>query len=105
MIYVDITGKNIKVGDVVIYAASHCDSSVLKYGIIKELNERKDTFSDKIVPVIKVLSVYKSYRNNKWTIQANGKIVILNFMDRLIVVDKERVPADLLALLHGDKNE
>lgn len=88
--YKDFFGKEIQVGDYIVYALSSQHHAFIKAGKILELtdNERGE-------PRIKVLGLEhqrwsKTYRVSKSTVQ---------YFNKMVVVDKSIIPADMLLLL------
>lgn len=103
--YIDMFGREIKVGDYIVYAALADRSGVLRAGRVTELTHGKTGYS-KPGPKIKVES-WNNYRANRgWGTYAEErsgkqKAVSLSFLDRLIVVPEEYVSAKVKKDLDG----
>lgn len=99
MDYRDLACREISVGDCIVYSALLSRSAVLKYGVVKSLETRKDGWSsDKLTPTLRVVTVDRSYTDN-WQLQNNGKPVTLGFLDRLLVIQPEMLPEAVRDLL------
>lgn len=88
--YKDMFGREIKVGDYIVYAALADRSGVLRAGRVLELTQSKTSYSDPI-PKIKCESwnYYQAngYRNGS----GKQKAVSLGFLSRMVVVPESYV--------------
>lgn len=92
--YRDINGREIGIGDFVIYAAAWGRSSVLKYGLVVELKTRPGAYVQgmrKEFPTLRVITAEKSYWRDGWRLQKEGKTVTISRFEAMIVVAKEDV--------------
>jgi hypothetical protein len=103
--YKDMFGRDIKVGDYIVYAGLADRSGVLRAGQVIELTHTKPSKwgSDKIEPKVRVKS-WNNYRAQGWGNKMDGrsgrqKDVTLGFLDRLVVVPEssvgEKIKSDL----------
>ncbi len=95
----DFVGQEIKVGDVVVYAANADRSAIFKLGIVMALGQTKEPQwnwktkrRDEHLPTIKCVTVDAWYDrdddNLYWganALQKDGKLVSLGHLDRVIV--------------------
>ena len=98
----DIAGRDIKVGDYIIYAALWDRSATLKYGKVTGLAERDGAWcynaEPRKTPTVKIYSADRDF-NGKWELQKKGHVVTLGYLDRLSVIEPHQVPADAKKLL------
>lgn len=100
--YFDMFGKEIKVGDYIVYAGLADRSAVMRAGQVIELTQTKGGYS-KVKPKVRVKS-WNAFRadSGSWKNEERSgrqKDVTLEFLDRLIVVPEsyisEKVKKDL----------
>ena len=98
--YQDMFGRDIRVGDYVVYAGLADRSAVLRAGRVLELTHSKTGYGDP-EPKIKCES-WNNFRSQGWSGEGGSgkqKAVSLSFFDRMIVVPEEyvseRVKGDL----------
>jgi len=111
--YKDMFGRDIKVGDYIIYAALADRSGVLRAGQVIELTETKEDRweTKKKDPKIRARS-WNNFRQEGWfngqkyTRSGRQKDVTLSFLDRIVVVSpdtlSEKVRLDLEGPVHSD---
>lgn len=94
--YKDMFGRDIKVGDYIVYAGLADRSAVMRAGRVVELTYTKAKYSS-VEPKIRVAS-WNNFRANdrNWKdpnkkTSGRQKDVVLGFLDRLIVVDASTV--------------
>ena len=87
--YKDMFGRDIKVGDYIVYAGAEGRSSVLRAGQVVALTMSQQGYNK--VPKIRCKSW--SYFNSKWSAGQSGrqKDVSLEHFSRIVVVPKEHV--------------
>lgn len=98
MEYKDLAGREIKVGDYVIYAALWSRSAVLKFGKVVSLAARKHgeySLKKEDTPTLRVTSVDNFL--GKYELQNHGTPITLGFLDRVLVIDS--VPDNIAKLL------
>lgn len=105
MKHVDMFGKEIKVGDFIVYGAVDGRSGTLRAGQVLELKETKN-WSGEVEPKVFVKS-WSNFRSKGWgapddTRSGRQKNVTLGFLDRLIVVPEEVVGEKVKKDLAGD---
>lgn len=91
-VYKDMFGRDIKVGDYIVYAGLADRSGVLRAGRVIELTHSKTAYGDPI-PKVKCES-WNNFRSQGWNnevLSGKQKAVSLGFLDRLIVVPAEIV--------------
>lgn len=99
----DISGRIIKVGDYVIYAALWSRSATLKYGRVLYLTWGSNGLESNVCK-IQIVSVDRSW-DDSWELQGSGyygfgpkpdikdtKVQTLGFLDRTLVVTKTQIP-------------
>lgn len=96
----DIAGADLKPGDYIIYAALWDRSATLKYGKVTRLAERDESWrsGQPKLPTIRLRSVDRDW-DGKWELQRGGKETTLGFLDRLLVVYPEQLPAGVKEML------
>ena len=90
--YKDMFGRDIKVGDYIVYAGLVDRSAVLRAGRVIELTHSKTNHSEP-KPKIRCES-WNSFRSQGWSVEEkSGKqaAVSLGYLDRLVVVPQEYV--------------
>jgi len=91
-VYRDMFGRDIRVGDYVVYAGLADRSAVLRAGRVLELTHSKTGYDDP-EPKIKCES-WNNFRSQGWSGEARSgkqKAVSLGFLDRLVIVPEEYV--------------
>jgi hypothetical protein len=91
--YKDMMGKEIVVGDYIVYAGLWSRSAMLKIGKVVALKQRKESYPEKTIPTLQVKGVELGWNNN---LRPNSKISTLAFLDRLMVIPKEFVNQEFL---------
>lgn len=95
-VYKDLFGRDIKVGDYIVYAAVDGRSATMRTGRVLELSHSKPSEygSDPIEPKITVAS-WSNFRATGWSNDhersGRQKNVKLGFLDRLVVVPEDQV--------------
>jgi len=101
--YKDMFGRDIKVGDYIVYAGLADRSGVLRAGRVIELTHSKTGYGDP-EPKIKAQS-WNNYRSKGWNDNkersGKQKDVSLGFLDRLIVVPENMVSEKIKKDLAG----
>lgn len=100
--YKDMFGREIKVGDYIVYAALADRSGVLRAGRVLELTYSKESYS-KTIPKVKCES-WNYYRaQNTWRENVTGKqrAVSLSFLSRMVVVPESYVSQQIKDDLDG----
>lgn len=100
--YKDMFGRNIKVGDYIVYAGLADRSGVLRAGRVIELTHSKTGYG-KPEPKVKCES-WNNYRSKGWNGEEKSgkqKAVSLGFLDRMIVVPEEIVSEKIKKDLDG----
>jgi hypothetical protein len=90
----DIADNPIYPESFVIYAALWDRSATLKYGIVTRLAEKESPGylrRENEKYTVRLLTVDRDY-DRKWEVQKDGNEVALGFLDRMLVVPKDRVP-------------
>lgn len=105
-VYKDLFGRDIKVGDYIVYAAVDGRSATMRTGRVLELSHSKPSEygSDPIEPKITVSS-WSNFRakgrSNDHERSGRQKNVKLGFLDRLVVVPEDKVSDKIKADLAG----
>jgi hypothetical protein len=100
--YIDMFGREIKVGDYIVYAGLADRSAVLRAGRVIELTHSKTGYGEP-EPKIRCES-WNNYRAQGWHgEQKSGKqkAVSLGFLDRMIIVPEEYVSEKIKNDLDG----
>lgn len=102
--HVDITGREIKPGDWIVYSASGGRSALLKFGRVATLGTGKPASyyakdNDKYIGVVSL--DYWDGHLDRWNVQNNGKPVRLTISERVLIVPAENVPERARKLLEG----
>lgn len=96
--YKDMFGRDIKVGDYIVYAGLADRSAVLRAGRVVELTFSKTGYSE--LPKIKVES-WNNFRAQGEGLSGKQKAVSLGYLDRLVVVPKDFVSEKIKTDLAG----
>lgn len=96
--HLDVTGKELKLGDLICFAATYGQSSVLKFGVITSLRYQDSRWRQNVdpPPAISVISAEKNYKG--YVIQANGKPHSVD-LHKVIVLTEDNIPTDAVTLL------
>lgn len=101
----DLFGKDINVGDYIVYSAVDGRSGTLRVGKVEALKVRESGFSDdKPQPTVFCRSwsnfnTYEKDENGRQT--GRQKNVTLGFLDRLIVIDPSQISEKIKLDLEG----
>lgn len=95
--YTDCFGRNMGVGDFVVYAATAGRSATLRAGRVVALSQSKG-FGSNGAPTVKLLTVTKGWRGG-WSIQNGGSPVTILMLRNLCGVPAETLPPEILTLL------
>jgi hypothetical protein len=98
MTHLDLAGHEIKPGCIVAYAALWDRSATLKYGLVTRLATRMEGNPSCAVPTIRAVTVDREFLTHRWDLQKDGKEVALCWLDRMLVVPRDLVPAAVLAI-------
>lgn len=105
----DVSGRPLAPGDIVVFSANYQQSCVLRYGVVTRLavNPRGgwEAGTGKRVPspTVRVIAAGWGYdyrdHATKWRLFREGGESALQYVDRMLVVDRHQVPREVLELM------
>jgi hypothetical protein len=95
--HVDVTDRELKVDDLIVYSAADGRSSVLRFGIIVALRPAKvGRYGNETTAKCQAIAV-RNWFGDGWEILNNGSPITLDFSERIMVVN--RVPDGVAEML------
>ena len=98
MKHLDMFGKEIKIGDYILYAGMRGNSADMKVGKVISLQIRTSERNYNQCPTITVIGIRKGYQGNWYR---NSRKGIIDRLDNVFVVHEAYVPKKLKELMEG----
>jgi hypothetical protein len=110
--HLDLGGREIKPGALIVYPAAVADVVLLRYAIVTRLGWREKNGYDGAgpftakYPTLRVIAVGKNgYRDNgEWCLHRDGKEIALQYTSRVLMVDRDQLPVRPRELLIATYN-
>jgi len=91
----DKSGRNVHPGDLIVYGVSYGHSPGLSYGKVQAIVKAKRSYPEGLIKI----RVHGADRHFSDRVRVNTKPGVLQFSERVLLVSREQVPADILAEL------
>ncbi len=105
--HLDVTKRQIKPGDFVVYTSTQGRSAVLKFGRVTQLAERDGAYVGKEertkFPTLRLVTVSRHWSQG-WRLQKNGGEVTVDRLEQVMVITHEQVPVEARPLLKTEKD-